>query len=127
MSMPQIPEERFRPSLKETLIDLMKSIAMEETALSHVINAEGERLQSINKEIRINNNCCIKCYYRHQRDINNMLDTILMKEWLLLKKLQTVCNINDKTEVLEKDNNSRRCCCHFCQCSANNNKEQNNC
>ena len=30
MSMPQIPEESFRPTKEEVVIDLLKSIAMEE-------------------------------------------------------------------------------------------------
>jgi ADP-dependent phosphofructokinase/glucokinase len=43
MSMPQIPEEKYRPDVCEVLIDILKSIALEETALANILNAEGRK------------------------------------------------------------------------------------
>ncbi len=51
MSMPQIPEEKFRPSLEEVVIDLLASIALEETALSHLIHAEAEKNTDVRRAI----------------------------------------------------------------------------
>lgn len=45
MSMPTIPRDRHRPTKCEVVIDLLKSIAMEETALGHLDrNRAGARL-----------------------------------------------------------------------------------
>jgi len=46
VSMPLIPEEKFRPNLKEAFIDLIESIALEEISLSHILNAEAEKIQA---------------------------------------------------------------------------------
>ena len=43
MSAPEIPER----TQEESLIDLLESIALEETALAHILNAEGEKIQAI--------------------------------------------------------------------------------
>ena len=47
MSMPQIPEESFRPTKEEVVIDLLKSIAMEENAIAHLLHAEAEKIQAL--------------------------------------------------------------------------------
>ncbi|WP_083659790.1 MULTISPECIES: hypothetical protein [Paenibacillus] len=46
MSMPQIPEETFRPTKEEVVIGLLKSIAMEENAIAHLLHAEAEKVQA---------------------------------------------------------------------------------
>ncbi len=43
MGMPEIPPQHHRPDLYHTIIDLLESIALEETALSHLLNAEAEK------------------------------------------------------------------------------------
>jgi len=43
MSEPQIPER----TQEEALTDLLVSIALEETGLAHIINAEGEKIQAV--------------------------------------------------------------------------------
>lgn len=47
MSMPKIvtPENPICP--QQAVTDLIESIALEETALSHILNAEGEKLQRV--------------------------------------------------------------------------------
>jgi len=45
MSMPKFPEQETILSKDEALNAILTSIAMEETALSHILNAEGEKIQ----------------------------------------------------------------------------------
>ncbi len=45
MSMPII--EPSDTSREQAITDLIESIALEETALSHILNAEGEKLQAV--------------------------------------------------------------------------------
>ena len=45
MSMPIITTSPNPISMSQAVTDLLESIAMEETALSHILNAEGEKIQ----------------------------------------------------------------------------------
>ncbi|WP_367925538.1 hypothetical protein [uncultured Ruthenibacterium sp.] len=45
MSMPVITTSPNPISMSQAITDLLESIAMEETALSHILNAEGEKIQ----------------------------------------------------------------------------------
>lgn len=47
MSMPTFPDINGIPNLEEALSAIIISIAMEETALSHILNAEGEKIQYV--------------------------------------------------------------------------------
>lgn len=121
MSMPQIPEEKNRPSLCEVTIDLLKSVALEETALSHILNAEGERSQALVKKYE--HGCCELTYEELDgsvRQTERMLNAIIMKEWLLLKKLETAYEINQKLTCKPKEKEKEKCndcfCCRFCGC-----------
>lgn len=97
--MPQIPESPFRPSLHETIIDLLESIALEEIALSHLINAESEKIQAfVGKNLDFPtcpSNCDI---LKFNHSVKSLLDTIVMKEWLLLKKLEEVVNFEESLD-----------------------------
>ncbi|MNI57404.1 hypothetical protein D3C73_1124620 [compost metagenome] len=91
MSMPHIPEEMFRPSKEEVVIDLLKSIAMEETALSHILNAEAEKIQAfVGKELNFPTSPTNQDIIRFNIQVFKVLDVIVMKEWLLLRKLENV-------------------------------------
>lgn len=45
MSMPTINMHPHPVPLPQAVTDLLESIALEETALSHILNAEGEKIQ----------------------------------------------------------------------------------
>ena len=45
MSMPSFPPDGANLTREEALTMIIASIAMEELALSHILNAEGEKLQ----------------------------------------------------------------------------------
>lgn len=45
MSMPTITTPSNPISMSQAITDLIESIALEETALSHILNAEGEKIQ----------------------------------------------------------------------------------
>ena len=45
MSMPNFPNPKTLPNKEEAINAILTSIAMEEAALSHILNAEGEKLQ----------------------------------------------------------------------------------
>jgi hypothetical protein len=99
MSMPTIPKEPYRPNRKEVAIDLLESIALEEIALSHIMNAEAEKIQAfVGKDLNFPTHPKSGDIIKFNKEVNRLLETIVMKEWLLLKKLENVLDFigNDK-------------------------------
>lgn len=91
MSMPSIPEERYRPTKSEVVIDLLKSIAMEETALSHLVNAEAEKIQAfVGRKKDFPFNPSVKEIMAFNSQVFKIMDVVVMKEWLLLRKMKDV-------------------------------------
>lgn len=93
MGMPQIPEGIHRPSTQETVVDLLESIALEEMAISHILNAQGEQMQALIQQF---SSCSLSSTQlllgcRHTQDL---LNSLIMKEWLLYNKLGTVLSID---------------------------------
>lgn len=114
--MPQIPESKHRPNLKNTVIDLLESIAFEEMALSNLINSEAEKILAfVGKESNFPLCSSHSDIIEFNQTVNLVIETIVMKEWLLLRKLDKVskidftknCNEDDEKEVIgydEKEN-----------------------
>lgn len=89
MSMPRIPEEPFRPDEKQVVVDLLKSVALEETAIAHLMNAEAEKLKVLLAQ------SAFSSFHNRQKILTQMgkqtlqmLDMIIMKEWLLLRQIE---------------------------------------
>ncbi|MDG5788818.1 hypothetical protein QA612_15205 [Evansella sp. AB-P1] len=95
MSMPSIPKQPYRPDLDETLIDLLESIALEETALSHLLNAEAEKVQAFLYKYVHSDNIDFQDLITFNQTINSTLSSIVMKEFLLLRKLETTLQLKD--------------------------------
>ena len=90
MSMPTIPEENYRPSKNEVVIDLLKSIAMEETAISHLLNAEAEKIQAfVGKGLDFPSCPSNEFILKFNGQTTKLVDIIVMKEWLLLRKMES--------------------------------------
>jgi hypothetical protein len=88
MTMPEIPPQQYRPDLYNTIIDLLDSIALEEMALSHLLNAEAEKIQHF---IGYISSCTPPdVLIDFNVVVNETLETVIMKEWLLLRKLEKV-------------------------------------
>lgn len=69
---------------------LLQSIALEETAISHILNAEGEKLQ---KAISID--CEQKDLIEVNKSVENMVDKITSLELVLKAKLDLIMPILD--------------------------------
>ena len=105
MGMPEIPDNKNRPTFDETMIDLLESIALEEMALAHVMNAEGEKLQETIRRF----SCQDLCYCQLEsscKTTQSMINSLIMKEWLLLNKLNSIIEV----KVNLKGDNRCNCC-----------------
>lgn len=101
MSMPNIPNITPIISLKhcETVDLLLSSIALEEIGLSHILNAEGEKLQAFLK----NPHHGLKEYLKINDSVNKTLRTIVKSQMLLQFKLEDVAALSESCTCKCKD------------------------
>lgn len=97
MGMPQFPDGKDRPTFDQTIIDLLESVALEEMAISHLLNAEGEKMQ----EIVYKFGCGDIDYCNMENGCHStykMISSLIMKEWLLMNKLGVVMDVNSNIQ-----------------------------
>lgn len=95
MSMPTIPD--INPDINLTFNDtinlLLASIALEELGLSHILNAEGEKLQA--------GICLAKCFddlVLLNQSVTNTLRTVIKNQMLLQFKLEDTIDLLSKVK-----------------------------
>lgn len=110
MSMPNIQEVNTKIDITTTQASnvVLASIGFEELGLAHIINAEGEKIQSflgtlegqeVRKEVEIEE------LEKLDKIVNDSLKAITKKELLLLMKLEDTKEIleNEKYEYIQTD------------------------
>lgn len=116
MSMPQFPEMNPEITCENTLNMILTSIALEELALSHIINAEGEMLQYILGTLKTNN-CIepdIEDALKVNQSINEILESVSQNQMLLKNKMSGV--LHALSDICPKQPEPP-CKC-LCKCSA---------
>jgi hypothetical protein len=85
--------------LQQALSDIIESIAMEDTALSNLINSESGVVDKVNK---------LKCdmyeYIAINESVNNMMKCIARLQMLLQFELEDANELLQRVENLEDDN-----------------------
>lgn len=93
MSMPNVPD--IKPEIilnrSEVINLLLTSIALEEIGLSHIINAEGEKIQKILKEHCVSLHDALKI----NTSVERMLRNIIKNQMLLQFKLEDVMGLEE--------------------------------
>jgi hypothetical protein len=93
MSMPNIPD--IKPNINisfEAVINLLlASIALEEIGISHIINAEGEKIQEV-----IAKHGCIEDLIKIDKSVQTTLRDLIKKEMLLEFKFENILDLIDK-------------------------------
>lgn len=132
MSMPNIPNITPIISLErcEVIDLLLSSIALEEIGLSHILNAEGEKLQCFLKT----RPHCPHDFLKINDSVNQMLRTIVKSQMLLQFKLEDVLKLNDDSDCNKQNedcqhhhNHCQNHTCHHsngCHCCANENQHK---
>ena len=134
MSMPQIPENKNRPDFKCVVIDLLESIALEEVALSHLLNAEAEKMQAfVGEKLNFPFKPTIDEILEFNKTSIEFVDKIIMKEWILMNKLKKILDLDkickkcDKKEICNEKNCSEMGCMDFLSmgqcCDCNHKKD----
>ena len=90
MSMPTFPTNMNTPTPEEALSQIISSIAMEELGLSHIINAEGEKIQYVLGTLEGStppDPVTLDDVLKINDSVQKMLETILFKNIILKSKL----------------------------------------
>ncbi len=87
MSMPVISTAANPISMSQAITDLIESIALEETALSHILNAEGEKLQKV-----LAMDTCLEDILRVNETVASMVASVNDLEHTLRDKLEFISN-----------------------------------
>ena len=90
MSMPSFPPCGADMTKDEALTMIIASIAMEELALSHILNAEGEKLQYILGTLPGGPKICVNSQevLAVNKSVKDLLDTVMQNQMLLRGKLE---------------------------------------
>lgn len=91
MSMPSFPPNGADMTREEALTMIIASIAMEELALSHILNAEGEKLQYILGTLP-NSGCgaCPRDVLDVNKSVTALVEVVTQNQMLLKNKLSQV-------------------------------------
>ncbi len=81
MSMPKI--EGSDVIRCQAITDLIQSVALEQTALSHILNAEGEKIQAVLADDEVTPELLLKT----NKSVQGMVEAITRLEMLLHSKL----------------------------------------
>ncbi|MCK8826734.1 hypothetical protein MWH25_03115 [Natroniella acetigena] len=100
MSAPEIPDR----TQEEALTDLLESIALEETALAHILNAEGEKIQAI-AQMMEDGDIDPEDAIEQQEAVMRMLRMPIKKQMLLQFKLEDVLDFKEELEFNNDNDN----------------------
>lgn len=123
MSMPSLPEPNPNLTKEQALNMILASIALEETALSHIINAEGEKIQHVLSDCSNNAEDILSV----NNSVKEMLEVIMQNQMILKGKMEKVlahipkpCDKNccDNCPCINHDCNCNcfvvpNCCCEY--------------
>lgn len=121
VSLPNIPDIKPKISLErcKTIELLLSAIALEEISLSHLLNAEAEKLQYFLKKQTF----CINDFIKLNQSINHTLRTVIKSQIILHFKLEDTisldhdhckgktCTCKKKKEKKKKPAKTHPCCC----------------
>lgn len=102
MSMPKIECNNINKCCAAASV--LQSIALEETAISHILNAEGEKLQKA-----ISLNCDQKDLIKINKSVEDMVDKITSLEVVLISKLDLIKPILDDCDKHEQKPHKTEC------------------
>ncbi len=118
MGMPHVPERDCLPSMEEVVIQILESVAIEELAMAHILNAEGERMQAIVAQMN-KKSVCYGCISSAFNETKVTINSLIMKEWVMLNKIYATFDIYSKIEGKSNDCTCRgqQKDCSSCKCS----------
>lgn len=102
MSMPVITPSKTTKC--EAISDLLESVALMEAALSHILNAEGEKIQAAIGTLPGSKGAIAKStseLIQINESVDNMVSTVTLLEGLLQKKLNQALSVDCPTGTID--------------------------
>lgn len=92
MSMPEFPNISPEITREKALNMILASIAMEELAISHIINAEGEKIQFALKQLTENPGCgnSLNDILAVNKSVESLMDILMQSQMFLKNKMEGV-------------------------------------
>lgn len=120
MSMPSFPPCGADMTKDEALTMIIASIAMEELALSHIVNAEGEKLQYILGTLPGSRRPCASTQeiLAVNQSAASLLDTVMQSQMLLKGKLEKALEASGRKPMPEPPCSPDHPCRPPCGCSS---------
>ncbi|WP_051236975.1 hypothetical protein [Paenibacillus pinihumi] len=82
------------PTMNEAVSHLIESIASEEKALSRLLDTEAEHIRTFSEENLGSGASSVEDIIRFNHSVIQFMDSVVMAEWMLLKKLDTVLQLD---------------------------------
>lgn len=87
----------------QAMAQLIRAIALEDEALSKLLNTEADKtLAFVGKDLDFPTGPSTSEIIKFNHTVIQLLDTMLMAEWMLLKKLDVLVHINDVDSTLNR-------------------------
>ena len=111
MSLPEFPNPDSILSREQAINAILTSIAMEETALSHIINAEGEKIQCVLERAKCSDCTDMQDILRVNESVASLLDQVNDIQIVLKNKFRLAVNcLSDKPfHSCKPDNPDKPC------------------
>ena len=93
MSMPEFPDSKDILTRDQAINAILTSIAMEETALSHIITAESEKIQFAIKHIKSNCHADLGQLLEVNESASSLLEQVGDMQIILKNKLRSVVKL----------------------------------
>lgn len=90
MSMPKLPSPNPDFTQEQALTMILSSIALEEVALSHIMNAEGEKIQHIISQTNGHDGCTAQDILAVNKSVTSLLEIVLQNQMILKNKMEKV-------------------------------------
>ena len=100
MSLPAFPDSTNTPSREEVINQIISSIAMEELALSHILNAEGEKLQYVLGTLEGSGglNPSIDDIVKVNDSVKDLIEAVTFSQMFLRAKLKDALTMENSPE-----------------------------
>ncbi|MFF2907593.1 hypothetical protein [Paenibacillus sp. NPDC057934] len=96
MEIKGITSIRSVPAKDEAVSHLIESIASEEKALSRLLETKAEHIRVFSKQNQGQSSSTAADNMQFNQSVTQFMDTVVMAEWMLLKKLDTVLQLDQE-------------------------------
>ncbi|WP_270170785.1 hypothetical protein [Paenibacillus sp. SYP-B4298] len=92
------------PTIHDAVTHLIESIASEDKALSRLLNTEAEHILAFSQEnIQHEKGLDLTAIIKFNQSVIQFMDTVVMAEWILMKKLDTMLHMQLHTALAQQN------------------------